>query len=131
MAEKKKRETDWVHIQTPENKNMIASPNYVFNLLNLQYKFNDLHSQFNRVWEFLNKIENRITILERPIKKQEVLNLLKKEKGKHNASWFEARIFNIGYREIRFLLHELETEKKLIRSKSGSQTMYELNYGEK
>lgn len=68
-------------------------------------------------------IENRLNDLEKPVRKNRVLDLLREEDGKrHNALWFVNRIHNLAYWEIE----ELLTEGKLSASMRGSQPMYGL-----
>ena len=117
MVKMTERKEDWVKIQTPDNKEMIASANYIKKLLTIGVF--DVEN-LNRKIEDLN---NRIKVLERPQKKKRILKLL--ETGEwHNRSWLENHVPHVTYWMIRELIDELCSEGKLQTKKSGTQPLY-------
>lgn len=113
-----KRKKEWIHIQTPENKNLIASPEYIRKLIGVDNWFGTLNRE-------LSRLEDRIKILERPLKKKKILQLLA-NREKHNSTWIENRVPNMSYWLIRELLSELVSEGKLQTEKAGTQQMYSI-----
>ena len=110
MSEKRKE--DWIYITTPEGKKMIASPNYIKNLLGL-----DESGIFNR----LERLERKIERLEAPQRQEEIISLLR-EHGKHNGFWLNNR--------LDYLWKDLEDLVKngvIRRTRSGTQIMYEVS----
>ena len=117
MVKMTKRKKDWIQIKTPDNKEMIASPSYIKELLNIDVF--DVEN-LNRIIEDL---KNRIKVLERPQKKKRILKLL--ETGEwHNRSWLENRVPHVTYWMIRELIDELCSEGKLQTKKSGTQKLF-------
>lgn len=107
----KKREKDWVKITTPENKDMIASPEYVKRLLGLGLPYLRVR---------LNTLEFKIKKLESPLRQETIVRVLRIY-GKHNRIWLSNRVSYEWYD-----LDELIKKGIVIKTKSGTQTMYEL-----
>lgn len=107
-----KRKDDWIKIVTPENKNMIASPNYIKKLLRF-----DLSTIYNRIIQ----LEKKVNTLESPQRQEKIINLLR-DKGKHNKMWLDHRI-EYHWKD----LHDLVEKGIICETKSGTQIMYELS----
>jgi len=107
------RTEEWIYIITPEHKTVIASPSYVAQLMGVC-----------ALKEQIQKLEFRISLLEQPMRRKMILDLLKKHGGSHTQRWFRSRMKPILPRYYDLL--ELENEGKLKISKSGHHTLYGL-----
>ena len=115
MSEKTKRKEEWIKIYTPEGKDMIASPQYVKNLLGI--KEVDLSNLYNR----LQRLEYQIERLASPGRQKRIIELLR-ENGKHNLEWIRNRVINYqGYD-----LDELIDTGLIVMTKSGTHPMFSL-----
>jgi hypothetical protein len=112
---KNKRKEDWIRIMQPDGEDRIASPSYIRKLLKIESRDQLLSGVLNR----LNWLERHVDQLEAPGRKQEVLDLLR-EHGSHNKTWIFNRVVNLSWRE----LSELVSEGLIVKSKSGSQSMF-------
>ena len=72
---KQKRTENWIFIQQPDGKVMIACPAYIRELLGLDIVTDDL-----RGW--LRKIDNDLDVLLAPVRQQKVLDLLQNQNGR-------------------------------------------------
>lgn len=66
-------------------------------------------------------LEQRVSQLEKPIRKQEILDLLQKE-GPRTYNYIFRRIYKMRFSDF----DELLTEGKITSRKSGTRTMYEV-----
>jgi len=114
-----KRTENWVYIIKPDGEQRIASPDFIKELLGIERL--DVQNVYNRI----QKLEQKIDVLEEPIKKQKILKIL--ENGEtHNRIWIENRVPDMGgYNTIR-LINELVEEGKLQVSKAGAQDMFSI-----
>ena len=112
MSAKELRKEDWIQITQPGGKKMIASPNFIRELLGIS---KDKMNLFNR----LHILECKVDHLESPGRQEEILKLLR-ENGKHNRAWISNRVGNYQWYDLDVL-----KMKGLIKtSKAGSVTMY-------
>jgi len=113
-----KRKKDWIRITTPEGKDMICSPDYIKKLLDLK----DVNSYlFLSMYRRIQQLEDNVDVLERPIIKQKILELLKGN-GFHTEGWITRRVWHAKYRHVR----ELQMENRLTTKKSRYHTLYGL-----
>jgi hypothetical protein len=116
---KKKRKQDWIKITTPENKEMIASPEYIKKLLDISGI--DKTSFYNHSRR-ISYLENRIVFLESPMRREKIIKLLERDGEPHTIRWIEGRISGFRYYDLDYLLEN----NLIIESKSGTHTLYGL-----
>ena len=97
------RKEDWIHIIQPDDANRIASPAYIKKLLGIDILESSVRSEIENVkWH--------IKELEKPMRKQKVLELLKS--GEHHCfEWFQNRSYPpIELRDLEELVAEGKLE---------------------
>jgi hypothetical protein len=122
------RKENWILFITPENVNKIGSPMFIKELLSIDKLDNSLENTVNRVFDRLNRIENRLDAIEYPQKKAKILELLSNGES-HSRDWINNRI-SASWWTVDKMLNELIEEKKLATFKSGTHPMYTLIVGE-
>lgn len=99
-----KRDVDWIHIIKPDDENKIANPSHIRELLDIK----TIGETLGDVKLLLLSIENRLTVLEKPLRKEAILKLLSEETKPHTEHWITNRRGN--YLDIL----ELKNEGKLV-----------------
>jgi hypothetical protein len=112
-----KRKEEWIYIQTPEGKQLIASPDYIKKLLNLE----DVNSYlFTSMYRRIQQLEDIVEKLEAPIRREAILELLKDDGKFHTQQWITSRVPRARCYDVR----ALESEGKLTMKKSGNHVLY-------
>ena len=107
-----KRKENWINIETPEGKKMIASPEFVKKMMGL-----DLSNIYNR----LIRMESQIDKLESPQRQEKIIETLRGQ-GKHNRLWLDYRV------DFRWYdLGDLIRKGIIVESRSGKHRMFELS----
>jgi len=107
------RTKPWIYIQDTNNIQKIASPEYISQLLGICALKDRVH-----------ELENKIAVLEEPLRRKAALDLLRKAGGKHTEKWFMYRsgTYLITYGDLQALVRE----GKIIQSRAGNHTVYSL-----
>ena len=83
------RTEDWIQFETPEGKHLIGSPSYILGVLGLT----DVRSR-------LSNLEERVKDLERPMRIEKILAILKSEGKPRSDHFIEKRVLNLSYRDF-------------------------------
>ena len=67
-------------------------------------------------------LEHRVHTLEKPMRMQQILDVLKAEGAPRSSSWMERHIPDLEWRDVR----DLERDGKIYYFKSGTHTMWQI-----
>lgn len=114
-----KRTTDWINIEQPDGKKMIAAPSYINKLLGVDKNEADIFNLFSR----MRSLENKVHRLESPERQQRVIDLLSQEDERSRMfTWLSNRIRNLDYQDMSSLV----SSGVISEEKAGRNTMFYL-----